>query len=122
MTKKDLKAVIVNAILSNDKAAVRALMLVFEQQTLMEKNAESTYMLNGVGFSSADAEILTSFAKQVQRWNSAGAGRHDSPLSPKQMAIVKRRMVHYWRQLIPHAEAAARRNDNPVMGNQRSAL
>ena len=27
MTKKDLKAVIVNAILSNDKAAVRALML-----------------------------------------------------------------------------------------------
>jgi len=70
----------------------RAVIAIFNKQTENEKEVESTNMRNNVGFTGADAKILTSFAKQLLK----NKNRH---LSEKQMAIAKRRIVKYAGQL-----------------------
>lgn len=70
----------------------RAVIAIFNKQTENEKEVESTNMRNNVGFTGADAKILTSFAKQLLR----NKNRH---LSDKQLAIAKRRIVKYAGQL-----------------------
>ena len=70
--------------------AVRGMLVIYARQTLSEQASSQTHDLNSVGFSGCDAEILSSFSQQVQR------GR---VLSPKQMAIVFKKMPKYWEQL-----------------------
>jgi capsule polysaccharide modification protein KpsS len=70
----------------------RAVIAIFNKQTENEKEVESTNMRNNVGFTGADAKILTSFAKQLLK----NKNRH---LSDKQMAIAKKRIVKYAGQL-----------------------
>lgn len=70
----------------------RAVIAIFNKQTENEKEVESTNMRNNVGFTGADAKILTSFAKQLLK----NKNRH---LSDKQLAIAKRRIVKYAGQL-----------------------
>ena len=78
--------------LSTDEAwAKKALLKIYEFQTNEEQMRGNTLFYNGVGFNGADAEILSSLAEQFKRkgW-----------LSPKQMAIVMRKMQKYTRQVI----------------------
>lgn len=82
---------------TNPKWAIRALTVVYQGQTSQEQSCERTVELNGVGFTAFDAEILTSFAQQVERWD---ASRYPSPLSPKQMALLHKRIVKYAGQLL----------------------
>lgn len=80
---------------TSTKWAVAGMVKIYEYQTADEQNTEETHESNGVGFSHCDANILTSFSKQVGRgWN----------LSPKQMALVFKKMPKYARQLIEHAD------------------
>lgn len=96
LTTKKAKMEHIRAMVSTNAAwATRALVRIYDNQTESEKDTDSTHNLNGIGFSGADAEILSSFAKQVI------AGR---TLSTKQMAIVYKKMPRYARQLM---EAAA---------------
>lgn len=76
---------------ANDRAAVRALLVVYGNQTASEKSSHTAAEHNGVGFSQMDAEILTSFAQFYQR---AGF------LSAKQMTILKKKIVRYWKQVL----------------------
>lgn len=71
--------------------ALRGLIRIYERQTADEKFSGTTNNLNSVGFSGADATILSSFAVQYMKWNR---------LSPKQMAIVHKKMPRYARQLL----------------------
>lgn len=71
--------------------AKHALLKIFEFQTAEEQESEHTYFHNGVGFTGADGEILTSFAKQLQKY-----GR----LSEKQMALLFKKMPKYWKQIL----------------------
>lgn len=87
-------------IVANDEAAVRALFVVYGNQTEAEKADGKTVEDNGTGFSGVDAEILTSFAHFYQR---------NGFLSPKQMALLKARIAKYWRQLLSAAEAKGNR-------------
>ena len=105
MTKKEYKAKIQDALLKSDKAVYRALRLIFMNQTSDERASENTVWKNDIGFNGVDAEILSSFAKQVISWeDNPGSRRYPSPLSPKQMAIARKKMVRYWRQLLPFAQ------------------
>lgn len=70
---------------------LRGLIRIYERQTEDEKASGTTNNLNSIGFSGADAEILSSFAVQYMKWNR---------LSPKQMAIVHKKMPRYARQLL----------------------
>jgi hypothetical protein len=78
-------------LLTNDRALERAIFRVYQNQTANEQRTEQTTESNGVGFSGIDAEILTSFAKQLIRGRT---------LSPKQLIIARLKMPKYWKQLL----------------------
>lgn len=82
---------VINLIETRDEAAVRALLVVYRNQTAAEKSSHAATETNGVGFGQFDAEILTSFAEFYQR---AGF------LSAKQMQILKKKIVRYWKQVL----------------------
>lgn len=74
----------------NDEWLKRGILAIYKRQTEDEKNAEQTRYDNGIGFGAMDAEILSSFAKQLLKgWT----------LSPRQMTIARRCMAKYAGQL-----------------------
>lgn len=85
--------------------AYRALALVFERQTADEQAAGVTIARNGVGFSGVDAELLTSFAGQYLA-KRARCGLGIARLSPRQEALLLRKMPKYAGQLADFLEAS----------------
>lgn len=85
-TPEDIKA----HLTTSDQWLTRALVAIFKRQTAYEQQAERTQDLNGVGFNGVDAEILSSFAKQVLQGRT---------LSEKQIALARKKMPKYSRQL-----------------------
>lgn len=79
--------------------AVRCLKELFKYQTRDEQEYEQTKENNNVGFNGIDAEILSSFAKQILRYESETQHRYQSPLSPKQMALLIKKLPKYSKQL-----------------------
>lgn len=83
------KESIVDLLLKNDRAVARALVVLYNRQTLDERQREETRHHNGVGFTGADAGIGTNMAtfylrngyltkKQLQFWrqpNKRGIAR-----------------------------------------------
>ncbi len=82
---------------SDPRWALRALVVVFQNQTASEQTSERTVEHNGAGFSGVDAEILSSFAKQYSKSGS---------LSPKQMTILFKRIPRYAGQVYTVADSA----------------
>lgn len=81
----------VTAIVTQNKAvAMQALMELYKRQSEAEKAIGATVGDNGVGFTKFDAELLTSFAQQLE---------HKGYLSAKQMIVLRNRLPKYWRQL-----------------------
>ena len=74
----------------NQKAVIRGILAIYDRQTRDEQLIHTTIDHNGVGFSGCDAEILSSFAKQIQE------GRE---LSTKQFTLAKKRILKYAGQL-----------------------
>lgn len=91
-TKND----IINLLDTSDKAVTRALSCIYNKQTDEEKNAEHTHKANKVGFSSFDAEYLSSCAKFAER---AGF------LTANQLHRVRPKIKKYWRQLLNDMKA-----------------
>lgn len=85
----------------NDTWLIRGLLAIYARQTADEKSSEHTKHDNEVGFNGLDAPILSSFAKQVIQWNNTEPRfrRFNSPLSPKQLVIARRKMAKYSGQL-----------------------
>lgn len=76
---------------SNVQWATRAIVKLYEHQTMDEQISQNTRNVNGVGFNGTDAFILSSFAEQINRGRS---------LSAKQLAIAYRKLPKYSRQVI----------------------
>ena len=91
MTKKDILTALQQKLANDDRWAIRALLAIFKNQTADEQDKATVRDHNEMGFRCMDAEILTSFAKQVHN-------RRD--LSMKQMTVVHRLMPKYARQLM----------------------
>lgn len=77
--------------------ATRALLVLYDRQTRDEQEAQYTKHQNGIGFSAFDAQILSSFAQQIQQGRS---------LTDRQLTVAFRRLPRYARQL---AEVVAER-------------
>ena len=90
-------------IAADKRWLVRAILAIYDNQTADEQRRESTDHDNGVGFTGLDAKILSSFAKQIRRWQQNP--QHGQPLSPKQFAIAQRKMPKYAIQLVRIARA-----------------
>lgn len=109
---KNASSMIKSNIEQSDKWLIRAVLAIFECQTNDEKNSESTKHNNSVGFNGVDANIMSSFAKQMLVWNrhvKAGTNRYDKPLSDKQLQIARRTMMKYAGQLARISKANAQR-------------
>lgn len=91
LTKEFVKTM----LLSDSNWLYRGILAIFNKQTYDEQQSETTKEDNGVGFNGVDAYMLSSFAKQI------AAGR---TLSPKQLAIARKKMPKYAGQLIQIAK------------------
>ena len=86
---------------ADDEWLVRGLLAIYQRQTSDEQASEATRHNNQRGFNGLDAHILSSFAAQVLRWQKTPPAerRFPNPLSPKQIAICRRKMRKYCAQL-----------------------
>ena len=74
----------------------RAVVTIYRKQTLSERSSYSTHETNGVGFNKFDAELLTSFAKQIIK-NKQEGRRY--LLSYRQLEIARKKIRKYSKQL-----------------------
>lgn len=89
-TEKELIEGIKAQIRASDNKAIHALMTVYSNQTESEQDIGMTREFNGIGFNGRDAEILSDYAEKYNKYGS---------LTVRQMAIVKKLMPKYARQL-----------------------
>lgn len=89
-TKKEKVAFIRQMITTNADWSKRALMRIFENQTNDEKQDFDTKHHNNIGFTGHDANILTSFAKNLLEYNH---------LTEKQMACLYKMIGKYAGQI-----------------------
>ena len=61
------KEEILNLLENNDKAVLRAVIRIYENQTLEEKKNKNTIDENGIGFSSVDAYFLSCMALKIKK-------------------------------------------------------
>lgn len=90
-TKQKIKEFLKEKLSTNKTWANRALVKIFEFQTSDEQTTEYTQYVNNVGFSGVDAKILSSLTKFYVK---------NGFLTPKQQAIVFRKMPKYWKQIL----------------------
>lgn len=90
-TADRVKQVMVNS----DWELCKCIVTIFRKQTIAEQANYSTGEWNGVGFNKFDAKILTSFAKQILENHKKGKRL----LSDKQIALARKRMPKYAKQL-----------------------
>lgn len=90
VTKKAIREFLKNQLSTNEAWAKHALLRIYEHQTMYEKETKETRVYNFVGFTGADATILTSFTEQLK---SRGY------LSPKQMSVLYHKIPKYWNQI-----------------------
>ena len=98
-TNKDAILMIRENMLESDKWLIRGLLAIFRYQTNHEQASEVTEDHNSVGFSGVDGQILSSFAKQVLRWEK-GERKYPTPLSSRQLEILRKKMGKYAGQLV----------------------
>ena len=80
----------------------KAIITLYQYQTLLEKEYLSTNEHNGVGFNKFDGPVLSAFAEQIL----AGC-----PLTEHQMYAARRRIMKYAGQLTKIANAKQRREE-----------
>lgn len=90
ITKEWKKEEIKELLGKSDIAVRRGILTIYSLQTWDEMVDEEAKEVNGIGFNGIDAEILSSFAKQLQM---------KGYLSHKQMAIARKKMLKYAGQL-----------------------
>jgi len=91
VTKKSIANYLKLQLSTNSKWASIALVKVLQNQTSYEQTIKGTVQKNNVGFTSADAAILTSIAQYYMQYQC---------LSERQLEVVFDRMPKYWRQIL----------------------
>lgn len=91
MTQKWTKTTIQSLLISNPAALNKAILKIYERQTEDEQQCDQTIEHNNIGFNGVDANIMSSFARQLK---SRGF------LSPKQNVIAVKKMQKYWKQIL----------------------
>lgn len=86
-TKESLK----DLLKRNDKAVYRAILLLYSFQTDEEKYFENVTTVNGKGFNKFDAELMSSYARQLK------SGRE---LSERQMFSARPKILKYVGQIL----------------------
>ena len=104
-TDKDRIEFMRNKLLNDDRWILRGMFAIYQRQTADEQTSESTRYWNNIGFTGADALLLSSFTKQMmkrgfeERMNQANTTIR-SFFSEKQEFHIRKRMPKYARQLV----------------------
>ena len=102
--KKQIEQFIRNKIATDDRWALRTLIIMYKHQTATEKQAEKTVENNRVGFTGWDSKLMTSFAKQYLGRVQSEKELDPRRLSKKQMDIIKKTMKKYWKQVYDNSD------------------
>lgn len=94
--KSEVVEYVKNQLRNNPQWASRAIIKLYELQTLDEQSSGQTSNSNGVGFNSLDSFILSSFAEQILKGRT---------LSPKQLVIAFKKLPKYSKQIISEIPA-----------------
>jgi len=94
VTLKEVQVWLKSKIRNNNTWALRALQIVYANQTEDEKDAALSIVNNKKGFGSMDAEILTSFAQRAEQ---------NKPFSEKQLNCLRMIVSKYWKQVLDKA-------------------
>jgi hypothetical protein len=89
---------IADKLKSDDRWLYRGICAIYGQQTSTEQSCEQTIEHNKRGFGASDAQILSSFAKQILD-HDVKTSRYPWPLSFNQRAIARKLMIKYAGQL-----------------------
>lgn len=90
MEKKWTKEEIREKLQQSDKWLYGAIVAIYDKQTTEEQNIEATVKSNGVGFTGADARLMSYLAKWVKQH-----GR----LNEKWKEVARKKMLKYSGQL-----------------------
>jgi hypothetical protein len=114
ITKGQIHDFVREQLRTNDIWAKAALLRIYDYQTQDEKQSEQTSHNNKVGFTGSDAEILSSFAKQLINRKF---------LSPKQMNLLHKRIHKYHNQIIDisDSEKIEKQAENWKRENEKKA-
>jgi len=91
MNRSDIRL----SLLSNDRAVDRAMVILYQRQTVDERSTSSTKHTNGVGFNAADASLGTYYARWVMK------GRR---LSGQHLIKAREMALRYTGQLLEAAK------------------
>jgi len=91
ITKKNRQKFIRKKLSTDKKWAEKAIIKLYNQQTDDEQWVEETRLKNGIGFNAIDAQLLSSFAKDIEKY-----GR----LTNKQCKWAFCKLPKYWNQIL----------------------
>ncbi len=89
--QKQWEFYIKNLVKTNDRALVKAILLIYDLQTEEEKNTGQSVEENKIGFNKIDAYELGNIAKKIKRGQS---------LTKLEVAKSRNKMQKYWKQLM----------------------
>jgi hypothetical protein len=90
-TIKEWEEYIKCLVKENDKAMYRAIVLIDDLQTEVEKASGETIERNGVGFTGPDANFMSRVARKIKRGGKLTAGEYYA---------ARNKIGKYWRQLM----------------------
>lgn len=89
--QKQWESYLKNLVKTNDKALLRSIILIYNNQTEEEKNKEKSIEDNYIGFSKIDAYEMGQIAKKI---------KSGQPLTKGELAKSRNKMQKYWKQLM----------------------
>ncbi|MBQ0112178.1 MAG: hypothetical protein KBT03_03520 [Bacteroidales bacterium] len=90
-TQKEWEQYLKDLVKSNDTALLRAIVLIYDNQTPEEKQNEESVTDNNIGFTKWDAKEMSEIAKKIKAGEQLTAG---------EMAKSRNKMQKYWKQLM----------------------
>ena len=100
------------------KMIERSILVLYSRQTETEQSSEATMGTNHMGFTGADAKLLTSFAKQIQT-SEYPEGRR---LSPRQLHWARKKIQKYAKQLAVYANSKEALEVEAALGTADATL
>ena len=89
--QKQWKEYLKNLLKTNNKALLKAIVLIYDSQTEEEKRTNESVEDNKLGFSKIDAKDLSTVARKIKR---------EEVLTESELAKSRNKMPKYWKQLM----------------------
>lgn len=90
-SQKQWEAYLKDLLKTNNKALLRAIMLIYDNQTPEEKNKGESIEDNCIGFSKIDAKEMGDIARKI---------KDNKALTKEELAKSRNKMQKYWKQLM----------------------